>query len=96
LSTNFSFLKFSTIYLSDLAFIDEGNPDTLSCGLINFAKQQLVYGSLQEIILFQQHGYEIERKDPLCSTLVALPYLDEQALYNLSLHREPRVPKTQA
>jgi len=86
-------IPYFTVYLSDLAFIDEGNPDILSCGLINFAKQELVYGSLQEIILYQQHGYEIERKDPLCSTLTALPYLDEQALYGLSLHREARAPK---
>lgn len=43
------------MYLSDLTFIDEGNPDYLhsSKTLINFTKRELIYNVLSEIQQFQ-------------------------------------------
>lgn len=79
------------VYLTDLTFIEEGNPSSYREGeLINFNKRQMVYKVLQEIILFQSIGYTIEPKEPIYSYLTQLPYLPEKDLYDLSSLREPR------
>jgi len=78
------------VYLSDLMFIDEGNPETLDNGLINFEKQCLVYDTIRTITMYQNHKYDLEEHEPLLSNLRSLPRLDGESLYELSLEREPR------
>jgi hypothetical protein len=41
------------VALKDLTFLEEGNPDTLSNGGINFYKWRKIAGVIQEIMEFQ-------------------------------------------
>ena len=41
------------LYLSDLTFIDEGNPNEIN-GLINFSKRMLLYEVIQQVQQYQQ------------------------------------------
>lgn len=82
------------VYLTDLTFIEDGNPDfqnaTDGTKLINFKKRELVYNVLQEIQIHQAQQYPIEPKEPIASYLRYLPHLGESSLYDISLQREPR------
>ena len=76
--------------MSDLIYIDEGNPDSFDNGLINFDKQVLVYESLREIIMYQHNKHSYEIQDPLYSLLINVPHFDGDTLYDLSVVKEPR------
>ena len=41
------------LYMSDLTFLDNGNPNFHSDGLINFSKCRLIYNQIRDIILRQ-------------------------------------------
>jgi hypothetical protein len=73
-----------------LIYINEGNPDTVQNGLINFNKQDLVYNVISSILLYQQETFSLKSAEPFRSLFLDLPVLDEQSLYELSLKREPR------
>jgi len=77
------------VYLSDITFVDEGNPDMID-GFINFAKHDMVYNAIREVILFQQSKYDYSSILLLQNYLCALPALGEKVLYDLSLAYEPR------
>jgi hypothetical protein len=62
--------------------------------LVNYSKRELINNVLLEIKLYQQVPYNIVRMDPLTSFLEALPCAEDKELYELSLLREPREPKT--
>lgn len=47
------------VYLSDLTFIDEGNPKIVN-GLVNFRKKQLEYGVIVQVLRFQNHAYHFK------------------------------------
>lgn len=87
LITNISI--YSGIYLTDLTFIEDGNPDT-SDGLIFFRKRVQLSKVIEFIAKFQEIPYDFEQKEPLYSYLRELPGLVDEALYQLSLIREPR------
>lgn len=81
------------VYLTDLTFIEDGNPDCFdidSVKLINFKKREFVYNVIQEVQVYQNSSYSFEPKEPLCGYLKCLPHLDADVLYELSLQREPR------
>ena len=78
------------VYLTDLTFIDDGNPSEYGDGMINFTKRQLVAGVLNEVLKYQQSQFDIKPEEPLFSFLKEFPALDADALYKLSLTREPR------
>ena len=80
----------SGVYLSDLTFIDEGNPDVLEERYINFDKYDMTYNALREVLVFQQSRYEFVPNFLLQNYFYALPALDEKTLYNISLFVEPR------
>jgi len=82
------------VYLTDLTFIDDGNPDFLpQNGLINFGKRELVYGIISEIQQYQQISYPYPYVDNIASYLIDLPSNNDSDLYALSLIREPRESK---
>lgn len=86
-------IPFLGVYLTDLTFIEDGNPDFVKKGenkLINFAKQELIYSVFDEIKQYQQTQYSIEYVEQLGAFLQQLPSNDEESLYKLSLLREPR------
>lgn len=47
------------VYLSDLTFVDEGNPKIVK-GLINFRKKQLEYNVIIQVLRFQSHAYQFK------------------------------------
>lgn len=77
------------VYLTDLTFIEEGNPDN-SKGFIFFAKRLRVSRVLEQIEHYQSSPYNLVPCEPVFSYLQELPGLDDDALYQLSLIREPR------
>jgi len=78
------------VYLGDLIFIEEGNPDELE-GLINFNKCRLTYKVIAEIQQYQHLGYDSLSIDAsLISYLKQLTFTGEKELFELSLLREPR------
>lgn len=60
------------VYLSDLTFIEDGNPDVVHGGLINFDKRRLLASVLTEIQQYQQTPYPLQEvpliRDYLMST----------------------------
>jgi hypothetical protein len=47
------------VYLTDLTFIDDGNPDFIA-GLINFTKRKLVYTVVEKVKQYQQSAYNLQ------------------------------------
>ena len=56
------------VYLKDLIYISEGNPDYLNGGMINLGKRRLLYAVLHQIRRFQVKSYNFE---PVCRFDVA-------------------------
>jgi hypothetical protein len=79
----------SGVYLGDLTFIEDGNPDTID-GLIHFSKRALVYKLLAQIQTFQVSGYNLQRVEPIQEYISHLPIISENDMYQLSLECEPR------
>ncbi|KAJ6248294.1 ras guanine nucleotide exchange factor i-related [Anaeramoeba flamelloides] len=80
------------VYLTDLTFIEEGNPNFID-GLINFSKRRLIYEVIFEIQNFQNKGYNLQPVQQILSFLEKLPILDEKDVYSKSLKYEPRKAK---
>lgn len=93
------------VQLLDLTYIEDGNPDTVDGGLVNFAKLRLVHGLIQEVQQYQSLPYNLLAVDEIVELLdeaLALHDSDgsmnetsmlksmEQQLFALSLEREPR------
>eukprot|EP01117_Protostelium_nocturnum_P002738 TRINITY_DN1360_c0_g1_i1.p1 TRINITY_DN1360_c0_g1~~TRINITY_DN1360_c0_g1_i1.p1 ORF type:complete len:1498 (-),score=713.70 TRINITY_DN1360_c0_g1_i1:124-4617(-) len=83
-------LPYIGTYLSDLTFIDEGNPDRTKEGFINFQKCELIYNSISEIESWQQWPYFFPKVEPIHTMVRNLPACSDKELYTLSLKHEPR------
>eukprot|EP01102_Stenamoeba_stenopodia_P023215 TRINITY_DN9920_c0_g1_i2.p1 TRINITY_DN9920_c0_g1~~TRINITY_DN9920_c0_g1_i2.p1 ORF type:complete len:887 (+),score=262.77 TRINITY_DN9920_c0_g1_i2:248-2908(+) len=82
------------MYLTDLTFIEDGNPDKLADGLINFAKRRRIAAVILEIQQYQQTPYALQPIPTIINLLSGgLQGLDEKAAYNMSLMVEPRESK---
>jgi hypothetical protein len=46
------------VHLSDLTFIEDGNPDAIR-GLINFTKRRFLFRVISEISRYQQNAYNL-------------------------------------
>lgn len=57
---------------------------------INFEKHDMVYNTIRDILVFQQSCYDHKPNFLLQNYLLALPVLDEETLYSLSMQYEPR------
>ncbi|MEE6458707.1 hypothetical protein FKM82_000394 [Ascaphus truei] len=81
------------MYLTDLAFIEEGTPNFTEEGLVNFSKMRMISHIIREIRQFQQTPYRIEHQPKVTQFLLdKSQILDEDTLYELSLRIEPRLP----
>ncbi|XP_008421494.1 ras-specific guanine nucleotide-releasing factor 2 isoform X5 [Poecilia reticulata] len=81
------------MYLTDLAFIEEGTPNFTEDGLVNFSKMRMISHIIREIRQFQQAPYRIEHQSKVTQFLLdKTVVMDEDTLYELSLKIEPRVP----
>eukprot|EP01133_Synstelium_polycarpum_P017183 gene17183-20472_t len=99
--TNAPCIPYLGINLTDLTFIEDGNPDYLeSTGsatnnptgspLINFKKRELFYTAWSDIARFQESPYQFAQEEPLNTFLLHFPQLEEKDLYELSIALEPR------
>ncbi|KAM3849331.1 ras-specific guanine nucleotide-releasing factor 2-like, partial [Diretmus argenteus] len=81
------------MYLTDLAFIEEGTPNFTEDGLVNFSKMRMISHIIREIRQFQQAPYRIEHQPKVTQFLLDKTLvMDEDTLYELSLKIEPRIP----
>ncbi|XP_039629035.1 ras-specific guanine nucleotide-releasing factor 1 [Polypterus senegalus] len=81
------------MYLTDLAFIEEGTPNYTEDGLVNFSKMRMISHIIREIRQFQQTAYKIDHQPKTTLYLLdASTVLDEESLYEASLRIEPKLP----
>eukprot|EP00013_Stygamoeba_regulata_P005514 CAMPEP_0177637074 /NCGR_PEP_ID=MMETSP0447-20121125/4778_1 /TAXON_ID=0 /ORGANISM="Stygamoeba regulata, Strain BSH-02190019" /LENGTH=1732 /DNA_ID=CAMNT_0019138979 /DNA_START=143 /DNA_END=5342 /DNA_ORIENTATION=+ len=78
------------VYLTDLTFIGDGNPDMLPGQRINFVKHRYVWNIVSTVEKFQTEGYVFNRVEVIHAFLKEQACLSEKDLYDLSLKREPR------
>ncbi len=87
-------VPFFGVYLTDLTFVENGNPDFLQgdSQMINFSKRVKIADIIREIQQYQSLPYVFHDVDDIQSYLTAgfdsAPSIDEQ--YQLSLTLEPR------
>lgn len=81
------------MYLTDLAFIEEGTPNYTEDGLVNFSKMRMISHIIREIRQFQQTAYKIEHQAKVTQYLLDQSFvMDEESLYESSLRIEPKPP----
>uniref|UniRef100_A0A2K5D4G2 Ras protein specific guanine nucleotide releasing factor 1 n=1 Tax=Aotus nancymaae TaxID=37293 RepID=A0A2K5D4G2_AOTNA len=74
------------MYLTDLAFIEEGTPNYTEDGLVNFSKMRMISHIIREIRQFQQTAYKIEHQAKVTQYLLDQSFvMDEESLYESSL-----------
>jgi son of sevenless len=86
-------LPYVGVYLMDLTFIEDGNPD-IKGTLINWEKRKLVNNIIGQIQKFQLTGYNLQRDDKIQSfftqAFASCAGLTDRDLYAKSLEYEPR------
>jgi len=82
-------LPYLGVYLTDLTFFEEGNPDYIQ-GFINYSKRKLIYNSISNVQSFQNTKYNLQPVYQIAKLLKNLPRLDEDQLYTNSMRFEPR------
>ncbi|XP_058485958.1 ras-specific guanine nucleotide-releasing factor 1-like isoform X2 [Solea solea] len=79
------------MYLTDLAFIEEGTPNYTEDNLVNFSKMRMISHIIREIRQFQQTAYKIDYQPKAAKYLLdCSAALDEESLYDASLRIEPK------
>ena len=90
-STGTPCIPYLGVHLSDLTFIEEGNPNMLEgTRLINFERRQQICDVIQAVTLPQKRLYNLQPVSNIIALLTDLPTMTEKHLYQLSLTREPR------
>jgi hypothetical protein len=83
-------LPFVGVHLTDLTFLEDGNPDTVEGGLVNMKKRELVYQTIEQLQRYQVTPYTYPVLEPAATYATQLPSLHEDGLYEISLAVEPR------
>jgi len=81
------------VYLTDLVFIEDGNPNTFEedgSTFINFRKMSILGEVLMEISSYQQERYVVPKMDELYNYLLTLESHPDNELYQLSIAAEPK------
>ena len=81
------------MFLTDLTFIEDGNPDETKEGLINFTKRRYVAQVILEIQQYQQIPYCLKPVPIITSFLKTSFIWDDEKLYQMSLQFMPRSAK---
>uniref|UniRef100_A0A3P8YPA4 Ras protein specific guanine nucleotide releasing factor 1 n=1 Tax=Esox lucius TaxID=8010 RepID=A0A3P8YPA4_ESOLU len=81
------------MYLTDLAFIEEGTPNYTEDNLVNFSKMRMISHVIREIRQFQQTAYKIDLQPKVITTylLDSSSVWGEERLYEASLQIEPKI-----
>ncbi|EFC43246.1 hypothetical protein NAEGRDRAFT_50007 [Naegleria gruberi] len=77
------------VFLTDLTFIEDGNPNVLN-DKINFIKRRKLAMLIRDIQTYQQTPYSLQNVPELQERLKNIHNMDEDKLYKLSLDYEPR------
>ncbi|KAF2074459.1 hypothetical protein CYY_004241 [Polysphondylium violaceum] len=78
------------VYLTDLTFTEEGNPNIIGNNLINFAKYTLLYKVISEVQQYQWSEYNL-KVVPIIQTFIKdLTPQNASDLYKISLQKEPK------
>jgi hypothetical protein len=77
------------VFLTDLTFIEDGNPDILN-NKLNFIKRRKLAMLIRDLQTYQQTPYELHEVAELQIPLQAIKPPSEEELYKESLVREPR------
>ena len=77
------------LFLRDLLWIDEGNPETLGKGIINFAKRRMVGTIIQRLRTFQQRNYGFGVNESIRQWLENVEAMEHDSLFDLSKKIEP-------
>ena len=89
---------FAGVFLRDLTFIEDGNPNTVEDGQINFEKTKLLGSVIRNVQQYQQYPYTIRKVPSIVRYLrkaMVLPEDPDDTIYDLSLQVEPRAPENQ-
>lgn len=78
------------LWLSDLTFIDDGNPDNLDSGLLNFEKVSMTAKRIREFQDCLTLPYNIGSYDKVRSLLANAEIWDENEIFRFSKLREAR------
>ena len=94
-STSGGCVPYLGIYLADMTFIEDGNPDKLAedDNMVNFMKYRLLSSVIREVIQFQQLPHNLEELPLIQDFVVKTEPLANEEAWQLSLQREPRGPK---
>jgi len=87
-------IPYMGVYLSDLTFIEEGNPDFLENGYINFFKRRMVAEVIKEIQQYQQTPYNLTPVPALQKYLTNHKMVDSNDMFLRSLASEPRTAQS--
>jgi RasGEF domain/RasGEF N-terminal motif len=82
-------IPFIGVYLSDLTFMEDGNPDDVN-GLINFYKRTLIRTVVDDVLRHQVVCYNLKLIPQLQSLIARIPRLSEEKMYEHSMDYEPR------
>lgn len=83
------------IYLKDLTFISDGNPDYLKGGIINLTKRRQVFMLLEGIHRFQRKRYNFQEVSEIKTYLLSKPLVSEDQLHQISKEHEPTITTRQ-
>lgn len=82
-------IPFIAVHLSDLVFMEDGNPDETN-GLINWYKRSLVHRVIDLFGQYQNSGYNLTYVGAVATFLDDMTCPSEKELFEVSLQREPR------
>jgi len=89
------FIPFLGVYLTDLTFIEEGNP-TMRGDLINWKKCKLQARVLNEIETYKKTPYFLKEVPWICEFFKTVEVKEtDDDMWNQSIKIEPRTPSTQ-
>eukprot|EP01119_Soliformovum_irregulare_P005251 TRINITY_DN1693_c0_g1_i2.p1 TRINITY_DN1693_c0_g1~~TRINITY_DN1693_c0_g1_i2.p1 ORF type:complete len:1126 (+),score=323.25 TRINITY_DN1693_c0_g1_i2:34-3411(+) len=83
-------VPFIGVYLTDLNFIEDGNPNFIENGLINFMKRRRLARIFRDIQQYQQTSYSFQEVPFIRDFIMNGPGISDDECYTLSCHREPR------
>jgi son of sevenless-like protein len=76
--------------LTDLTFIEDGNPDLIEGGLINWVKRRRLATVIKDIQQYQLKPYCLEEVPFIQEYILTYMPLSEDEAYKMSLYRETR------
>ena len=78
------------IYLGDLVFLNDGNPDMID-GMINFSKKRMVASIISKIIAYQKTPYTYQLNERIAHWLEYSPVLSKDVCFETSKKLEPKI-----